>query len=258
MRGWGLRRLVGAVGRRVCGTITHVATTEPVAALTFDDGPHPEFTPRLLEILARHDARATFFMVGEAAQRHPELVRQVAQAGHLIGNHGWDHPSFPRISSRERRAQWGLAARALAPYGRSFFRPPFGHQSLASRLDALRCGYDVIAWNMHAFDWLDHPVEWMAKEMLRQLQPGSVILLHDALYHTVEPRYADRRPTLEAVDLLLQQVGERYHFVTVEDLLQRGKPQRENWYRWGDAAWLNRLQSEQGNARRYHQADSRL
>src|SRR6516225_1136210 len=81
--------------RNVTGTVSHVLTPEPVAALTFDDGTHPQFTPRLLQILERHKAHATFFMVGELAQKHPELVRQVAQARHAIGNHSWDHPSFP-------------------------------------------------------------------------------------------------------------------------------------------------------------------
>ena len=82
----------------VPGTITGVTTRDPVAALTFDDGPHPEYTPLLLNILERYQARATFFMIGDAAQRHPDLVRQVAQGGHAIGNHSWDHPFFPSLS----------------------------------------------------------------------------------------------------------------------------------------------------------------
>ena len=86
-----------------------------MVGLTFDDGPDPEYTPRLLEILHRHGARATFFMAGEAARQHPELVRQVAQAGHAIGNHGWDHPSFPFISRDERLAQMRTALKQSNP-----------------------------------------------------------------------------------------------------------------------------------------------
>lgn len=167
-----LHRLFNAAALRVMGTITHVSTQDAVAALTFDDGPYSEFTPRLLNILERHQARATFFVVGEAAQRHPEIVWQVAQAGHVIGNHTWDHPSFPLISGRERRAQLRACEQAIAPYGQRIFRPPYGHQSVASRLDALWLGYQVVNWNLHAYDWLDHDADWMADRLVNQNQPG--------------------------------------------------------------------------------------
>jgi peptidoglycan-N-acetylglucosamine deacetylase len=121
--------------RDVIGTISHVHTRESVAALTFDDGPDPEYTPRLLAILERYRAQATFFMTGKAAQAHPELVRRVAQAGHAIGNHSWDHPSFPLISGRERRAQIRACAQALVPYGSRLFRPPYTEQNLGSRIE---------------------------------------------------------------------------------------------------------------------------
>ena len=83
-----------AVGKKF-GTITHVDTREGVIALTFDDGPHPAFTPKLLDILKGHGSKATFFMVGRVAQDHPELVRRVADDGHVIANHSWDHKSMP-------------------------------------------------------------------------------------------------------------------------------------------------------------------
>jgi peptidoglycan/xylan/chitin deacetylase (PgdA/CDA1 family) len=144
-----------------------VRTWDPVAALTFDDGPDPQRTPRILDILERYRARATFFMVGEAVQWYPELVRQVAQTGHAIGNHFWDHPSFPLITGRERRAQLRACAKAIAPYGQRVFRPPYGHQSVASRLDALWLGYQVVTWNVLAYDWLDHDADWMANRLVR-------------------------------------------------------------------------------------------
>src|SRR5579864_8414615 len=85
--------------------ISHVATNERVVALTFDDGPHPTFTPQLLEVLAKRGARATFFMLGTMARRHPEIVREAAGRGHAIGNHTLSHPSLPLISQRERWEQ---------------------------------------------------------------------------------------------------------------------------------------------------------
>ena len=135
-----IRRLGLFLVGNIVGTITHVKTEEAVVALTFDDGPHPEFTPRLLEILEKHHARATFFLVGESAKKYPELVKRIAKAGHSIGNHSWDHPSFPLITGRDRRWQLRACEEAIAPYGQKLFRPPFGNQTIASRLDAFLFG----------------------------------------------------------------------------------------------------------------------
>lgn len=246
-----IRRLVGAAARRALGTITHVLTQDAVVALTFDDGPHPEYTPCLLDILERHRARATFFMLGETAQRYPNLLQRVAQAGHAIGNHSWDHPSFPLISGQERRAQLRACQRALAPYGQRLFRPPYGHQSVASRLDALLLGYQVVAWSLHAYDWLDRDANWMVDRLVDRIQSGSVVLLHNVLYHTAEERYADREPMMEALDMLLERVSDRFQFITVPELLQHGRPQRENWYLRGDVEWLNSLKGQGCQPRRY-------
>ena len=248
-----LHRLLRAAGRRVMGTITHVSTPDAVAALTFDDGPHPEFTPRLLDILERHQAHATFFVVGEAAQRHPDLVQRVAQAGHAIGNHSWDHPSFPLISGRERRAQLRACEKAIAPYGQRLFRPPYGHQSVASRLDALWLRYQVITWSVSTHDTLDHDANWIIDHRLtNQLEPGSVIAFHDALYTYEDERHADREPMLEAVNMLLEQFSDRFRFITVPELFKHGRPQRRNWYRKSDPDWLNGLKGQQDKPpRRY-------
>src|SRR3989442_11666872 len=106
------------------GSITHVATAESVAALTFDDGPHAASTPQLLEILERHQARATFFMLGQFALQYPELVQRIAQAGHAIGNHSWDHASFPFITGRQRRMTPRARSRSRAPHQQRASRPP--------------------------------------------------------------------------------------------------------------------------------------
>jgi len=136
-----LKKILGGpitlLAGEILGAITHVATPDPVAALTFDDGPNPKFTPCLLDILEKHKARATFFMLGENAQRYPQLVQRVARAGHAIGNHSWNHPEFPSITGRERRAQIRRCAKAIAPHGQRLFRPPYGYQNIASCIDLL-------------------------------------------------------------------------------------------------------------------------
>ena len=94
-----------SLARKVVGTVTHFATDNTIAALAFDDGPHPEYTPRLLDILEKYKVRATFFMIGKGAIEHPSIVKRIAQSGHAIGNHSWDHASFTTIRGKERREQ---------------------------------------------------------------------------------------------------------------------------------------------------------
>ncbi len=221
---------IHAWARARIGPISHVVTKDSVAALTFDDGPNPEFTPPLLQVLAKHGARATFFMLGTMARRHPDIVREAAQQGHAIGNHTWDHRSIPLISRAERWRQIRSCSRALAPHEQKLFRPPYGQRDLGSCVDAALWGYTIVAWNMHAFDWLDHDGEWMANHMISVIRPGSIIALHDALYHVMDEKYADRSPTVRAVDLLLERIGHQYQFVTVPELLRHGFAERQNCY----------------------------
>jgi peptidoglycan/xylan/chitin deacetylase (PgdA/CDA1 family) len=242
-----MRKLPARVWQNLMGTVTEFASQDAVA-LTFDDGPHPKFTPRVLEILKVHKARATFFMIGELADRYPELVRQVAEAGHAVANHSWDHPSFPLISWRERRAQIRACERAIAPYGVRLFRPPYGHQDLASRLVAFFCGYQVVTWSVVAHDWIDHDATSIAERVMTLVRSGSVILLHDGLYDFSDERYTDRHATCEAVDKILSNLKSRFEFLTIPDMLRRGLAQRVTWYRESDRQFLNGLKRGSGQA----------
>ena len=163
-----LKKFIRIAGPRFMGTITHVDTPDLVAALTFDDGPHPEYTPCLLDILERHGARATFFMIGRQAQQHPDIVRRVVQQGHAIANHTQDHPLFLTLSGRERRSQIRACAQSIAPHGLRLFRPPKGHQTFWSRLDILLAGCQPMTWSMHAEDWLVHEASWTADRLEQQ------------------------------------------------------------------------------------------
>lgn len=235
----------------VLGTITHVSTSKPVVALTFDDGPDPVCTPRLLDVLQQHHAKGTFFMVGQAAERHPDLVKKVAAAGHAIGNHSWDHPSFPLLTGRERRAQIRACAKALTPYAERIFRPPYADQNLLSRLDAFWLGYQVIAYNSTAMDWLDHDADWIKNRIMSRIQNGSIILFHDSLFRHREDRYVVREPMLNAVGMLLTELEGRLSFVTVPELLRQGSPQRQYWHKQTDIEILNDLKGQYGEVRRY-------
>jgi peptidoglycan/xylan/chitin deacetylase (PgdA/CDA1 family) len=248
-----VRRLFSIATRNVIGTITCVATREPVVALTFDDGPDAEYTPRLLDILERYGAHATFFMIGEAAQAHPELVRRVAYGGHAIGNHSWNHPSFPLISGRERRAQIRACAAAIAPYGQRLFRPPYSEQNVASRIDALLLGYQVVMFDVWSHDWCGGDPETIVRQLERRIHPGSVIMLHDRLFDALDKAYFDREPMLKAIEIFLDRVDHRFRFITVPELLRHGQGHKELWYKKSNVELLNRLLERGGPGRRYEQ-----
>ncbi|MDX1532447.1 MAG: polysaccharide deacetylase family protein [Rhodothermales bacterium] len=225
---------------RVLGTLTHVDTDEPAVALTFDDGPHPEHTPRILDLLAERGARATFFMVGKAARRHPEIAARAVAEGHAVANHGWDHPSFPLLSARGRRLQVAWTQDALPDGASRLFRPPWGHQSLASRLTLWRLGFPVVAWSVMAEDWADDPAPVLAERLRAGLRPGAIALLHDALWATDDPRHRDRAATVAATATLLAEEGDRFRFVTVPELVRLGRPRYWHWYKPPDLEWLRR------------------
>ncbi len=208
------------------GLITNVDTHDSVAALTFDDGPHPLYTPRVLSILEKHGASATFFMVGEAASRYPETVRMVARSGHAIGNHSWNHPYLPGISSRLRRLkQLWACERATAPYCKRLFRPPGGMYNYQTRLDALIFRYKFILWSASAQDWVPQGPEEIAQKMIDRIKPGCIFLLHDAMCGSnITEKQLDRGPMLEGLEKALDVLKQKIRFVTVPELLRAGRP----------------------------------
>lgn len=231
--------------------LIHVLTEDSMVALTFDDGPDPVYTPRLLDILAAHRSRATFFMIGARAHRHRELVARIAAEGHVIGNHSWDHPSFLLISREERRKQLRDCARAIFPYDAKLFRPPYGHQDFSSWLDVDQMGYRVIAWNIEAGDWEERSGASIADAVTAQLQPGAIVLFHDGLFDAIDSRNFPRGATISAVELLLDRLAGSLRFVTVPELLQHGAPRYKKWAYTEDKEELNRLIRQEGSARRY-------
>lgn len=241
------QRAVSYVPRRLFGTITHVETDEPAVALTFDDGPQPASTPRFLELLEARRARGTFFLLGVSAQRYPDLVARITAGGHAIGNHSWDHPSFPAIDARERRRQIRACAEALGDDHTKLFRPPYGNQTLRTRLDAWALGWKVVTWNIVGHDWTGRSAESIAERILAKLRPGSIVLLHEALFRYEHASYVSREATLAALARVLDAAGSRYRFVTVPELLCLGRPNYEFWIQPGDAGYLAQLREAPEN-----------
>ncbi len=234
-----LRPAMRWMAARWIGTITHVATRSPLLALTFDDGPNPDATPELLRLLARHRAHATFFVMGASAQRWPDLIQEVARAGHAICNHTWDHPSLMKVSVREARRQIAKTQRVLGAAGHRLFRPPYGGQSLGNCVDLRLRRYRTITWNVDSEDWLQPDPVAIRATISRSIAPGNIYLFHDFIYVAEDPAlgadlsippHRDRSTMLATIAWVLETYGADYRFVTVPELLASGEPVRKLWY----------------------------
>jgi peptidoglycan/xylan/chitin deacetylase (PgdA/CDA1 family) len=154
-----------------------------VVCLTFDDGPHPEHTPRLLDVLGRHGVPATFFVVGQQAERYPELVRRLAAEGHVVGHHSYFH-SDPRLTSarqlmKEVRQTADLLSKLLGQ-GPTLFRPPHGKLTGSKLWHLWRAGQAVVLWNVDPKDYaLRSASEGLAWFLRNPIQAGDIVLMHD-------------------------------------------------------------------------------
>lgn len=233
--------------RPLLGSLAAVSTSEKLIALTFDDGPDPASTPAVLEMLALLGMKATFFLVGLRAARHPELVARILAEGHEIGNHSWNHPVLPLLSSHEVAAQLRRTRAVLPTQGPRLMRPPYGAQSLRTRLLARRAGCEVVMWNVSGADWRADDAETLAGRIAGAAAPGAIVLLHDTLFSFEEERFRDRAPTIGALDLLARRLPD-YRFVTVSELLRHGRPVRRYWAQQPGPAALAALDTAEPEA----------
>ena len=181
----------------------------PKVALTFDDGPSSKYTPQLLAGLKERNVQATFFLMGKNIEGKEELVRQMQEEGHLIGNHTYDHVELDKISreaAKEEITDTNKAICAITGNCPSFLRPPYG--SWPKNLDLYVTMFPVL-WDIDTLDWKSKNVESILQIVLSQVEDGSVILMHDAYQSSVDA-------ALKIVDFLTD-MG--YEFVTVDKLI---------------------------------------
>ncbi len=209
-------------GSRIFGTAITAPARPGELALTFDDGPNVQWTPRLLDILAKHDVRATFFLLGNRAAAQPELVRRIAAAGHTIGNHSWSHPNLARTRAsgvREELKRTNEALQQIVGAQVKFFRPPFGARRPVVFRIARELGLEPVLWNAMTSDWSEPSAELIAKQLMQKIDRlehhgrAANIVLHDGGHRDAA---ANREPSVKAAELLLKRYAKSHRFVTLD------------------------------------------
>ena len=200
-------------------TFTGLPPTSRQLALTYDDGPNDPHTLRLLDVLARHSVHATFFLIGRYVEQHPGIVREIAHAGHTIGNHTFTHPLLTFKSETEIRRELSQCRAALQDAvgeHSNLFRPPFGGRRPAVLRVARELGLEPIMWNVTGYDWNAPPAEAIERKVAKQIHGGDVILLHDGGHKQFG---ADRSQTVLATHNLLKRYkAEGYEFVPIPQM----------------------------------------
>ncbi len=183
-------------------------------ALTFDDGPHPEMTPKVLDVLRKNEVKATFFLVGKNVEKYPELAERIAREGHVIANHGFTHTAKPLFMSGEKAADELMQCRdaAYMATGRKprLYRPPFGVTSPNLGMGVRQAGMECVGWSIRSYDTLGSiPREKVVRRVMDRMHEGAVVLLHDRC---------------EGEDIMLEQLISRireegYGFETIDKMM---------------------------------------
>jgi peptidoglycan/xylan/chitin deacetylase (PgdA/CDA1 family) len=203
-------------------------TTERVIALTFDDGPHPEHTPRILDALADHGAVATFFVLAGQAEAHPGIVRRIVAEGHQVALHGLDHRSLLTMTAEganERIARARRSVENIAAIPITLYRPPYGQNTFRQAAGIRRQGLENVAWSSDAVDWIHDNEYSIAGRAIGGVFPGAIILLHDNRGDPESIGPGEELPRFDrstVVRLLLAELDRRgYRTLTVDDLRTR-------------------------------------
>lgn len=197
--------------REACGYVSASATPveAPKIALTFDDGPSAAWTPALLDGLKERGVKATFFLIGENADKNPEIVKRMAEEGHLIGNHTYHHVELTKVTEKEARSELADTSAAIVRItGKEpeYMRPPFGawQRKLEQEIRML-----PVLWTIDPLDWTTENQDEIVNKVVTEAEENDIILLHDCYKSSVEAG-------LRIVDILQE---EGFVFVTVDELL---------------------------------------
>lgn len=214
-----LRELVNSSTFQLFGDfVARVDTTEKVVALTFDDGPHPRLTPRMLDLLDRHRVKAAFFMMGRHVERYPAAAREVLARGHEVGNHSYSHPKLIFMAPRRVREEVERTDQLLRGIGATdpiYFRAPHASKFVVLPYVLTQMGKTNVQGDVDPEEWKQRPAAVMTASVLDQVRPGSIVGFHETL--------GDE--TYKSVDeVLTALVAQGYRVESLSALLRRRKP----------------------------------
>lgn len=203
-------------------TFTGLEPDSKQLALTYDDGPNDPHTFRLLEVLAKHNVKATFFLIGRFVKQRPDIARELIRAGHVVGNHTFSHPNLIFATAEQTRRELTECKAALSDavgeHSR-LFRPPFGGRRPSTLRIARALGLEPVMWSVTGWDWKGKPAEYVERKIGQQVRGGDVILLHDGSHAAFG---ADRSQTVIATDRLIARYqSEGYEFLTVPEMMEK-------------------------------------
>jgi len=202
--------------RRYPNILFHGDETRREIAFTFDDGPHPRDTPQVLDVLAKHNVHATFFLVGQYVEQYPNVVKQIHQSGHQLGIHCYRHIPFPMENASTLKGQLDQSRNAitdacsLSPKMIFNVRPPYGIFTTKTLSLLTEWGYRLVMWNSIPQHWMQ-PVSWTIKQIFNEVAPGSIIVLHDGHGHGRKVA-----PIVDTIVPKLKDMG--FSFVKIEDM----------------------------------------
>jgi len=203
-------------------TFYRAQVSEKVVALTFDDGPSPEWTPPILDELKRAGIPATFFMIGEHVREYPAIARRVAAEGHDIGNHTFTHPVllFARHEDLMREIRAGEdSIREVTGKKTTLFRPPKAWLTQEEKRTIKDSGYTVVLWTLNSKDWVTFDGKYIIRYIMRNVQPGDIILFHDS-GGIFGAEGGNRDETVKTIFRLVEKLKEKgYRCVTISELL---------------------------------------
>lgn len=200
----------------------NMQTTQKIVALTFDDGPNPPYTEQLLDVLKENHVSATFFLIGQNVEKHPELVKRIAAEGHQLGNHTYHHMDLLKADRKliadevDRTNQAITAASGITPH---LVRPPHGFRDPVVMEMMAERNLKVVEWSVMSRDWLNPGVDTIVERTISKVKNGSIILLHDGDGIAAQD---SRAQTIEATRRIIQILSAQgYKFVTVDEILAK-------------------------------------
>lgn len=212
------------------GTTYHVPVTEKAVALTFDDGPSSRWTPAILDELKKEGVKATFFMLGRHVREFPAIARRVAEEGHEIGNHTYDHKLLLLGSLDDLRREIGDCEKTIGQVtGKRawLFRPPKAWLTTLEKKEIRRMGYAVVLWSLNSKDWVTFDDRYIIPFLVRRIRPGDIILFHDS-GGVFGVDGGDRQETVKTLGPLIRNLRARgFACVTVSELISRGESPQE-------------------------------